>query len=264
MSCPCHCYNPEDAFVADAATESVDSCADLPPLVPAVEVPRAWPKEPWAVDFFAGTHLSRSTRGGGTEVIQPPLVPASGPVPPPPAVAPQPLFSAWDTKDFIDLYKTKKRDLMTKKYQHHIDDAIDDLLALCGDALKEEMRGAIERADGIEKLYVKLYSYTKAKPTVQHHGSYTDVTGNWWTSLEGCCASITTTLGGVDVDFLVRETHFLSQLAARIGDPQHFIISKRVGVPVDYGSCRLITLTLWLEFWPKGVTAERRIKCSNP
>lgn len=263
MSRPCHCYNPEDAFVEDAATESVDSCADMPPLVPAVEAPPAWPTEPWAVDFFAGTHLSRSARGGGTKVIQPPLVPASGPVPAP-AVAPQPLFSAWDTKSFIDLYKTKKRDRMTKEYQHHIDDAINDLLALRGGALKKEMRGAIERADGIEKLYIELYSYTKAKPTVQHHGSYTDGDGNWWMSLEGYCASITTTLGGVDVDFLVRETHFLRQLTERIGDPQHFIINKLIDVPVDYRNHRVIPLTLWLEFWPKGVTLGRRIQCSNP
>lgn len=218
MSYPCHCYNPEDAFVEEAVTESVDSYADLPPLVPAVEAP------------------------------------------PPP----KPLFSAWDTKGFIDLYKSKKRDLMTKKYQHHIDDAINDLLALRGDALKEEMRGAIERADGIERLSIQLYSYTKAKPTVQHHGSYTDGDGNWWMSLEGYCASITTTLGGVDVDFLVRETHFLRQLVERIGDPQHFIISKRIGVPVDYGIRRVIPLSLWLEFWPKGVTLGRRIQCSNP
>lgn len=220
MSCPCHCYNPEDAFVADAETESVDSYADLPPLVPA---------------------------------------PA-----PAPAVAPQPLFSAADTKDFVDLYKSTKRDRMTKEYQHHIDDAINDLLALRGDVLKEEMRGAIAGADGIEKLSIQLYCYTKAKPTGQNYGFFTDRDGNWWMSLDGYCASITTTLGGVDVDFLVRETHFLRQLTERIGSPQNFIISKRVGVPVDYGTHRAIPLTLQLEFWPKGVTMGRRIQCSNP
>ena len=216
MSHPCHCYNPGDAFVEDAATESVDSCADLPHtmLVPAVEAP--------------------------------PL--------------PKPLFSAWDTKGFIDLYKSKKRDRMTKQYQYHIDEAINDLLALRGGALKEEMRVAIERADRIEKLYIELYSYTKAKQTVQHHGSYTDGDGNWWMSLAAYCDSFNTTLGGVDVDFLVRETHFLRQLTERIGDPQHFIINKRVDVIVDCGKYRVIPLTLWLEFWPKGVTLGRRIQ----
>lgn len=209
MSCPCHCYNPEDE-----ATESVNSCADLPPLVPAVEAP------------------------------------------PPP----KPLFSAWDTKGFIDLYKTKKRDLMTKKYQHHIDDAINDLLALRGETLTEEMCATIERADVIEKLAFPLFRYKKATSN-RHHGSYTDGDGNWWMSLESYCASITTTLGGVEVDFIVRNTHFLKQLVKRIGDPQYFIIKKQVGIPEVHDTHKVIPLTLWLEFWPKGVTLGRRIQC---
>jgi hypothetical protein len=263
MSYPCHCYNPEDAFVEDAATESVDSCADLPPLVPAVEAPRAWPTEPWAVDFFAGTHLSRSARGGGTEVIQPPLVPASGPVPAAP-VKPKPLFSAADTNEFTDLYKAKKRDRLTEQYQVHIKAAIDDLLDLRGDTLKEEMRTAIERANGIENLSIALFRYTKA--TVPHYvsGSYTDFDGNWWTSINAYCDLLTTILGGVEVDFLVRNTHFLKQLLERIGDPQHFIIKKHVHVPEEHETHKVIHMTLQLEFWPKGVTLGRKMQCYNP
>ena len=219
MSCPCHCYNPEDAFVEDAATESVNSYADLPSLVPA-----------------------------------------SGHVPPPPAVAPQPLFSAADTNDFIQLYASTQRDRMTTQYQHHLNDAMDELLEQRGETLKEEMRATIERADVIEKLAVPLFRYKKATSN-PHHGSYTDSDGNWWMSLESYCASITTTLGGVEVDFIVRKTHFLRQLVKRIGDPQHFIIKKQVGIPEVHDTHKVIPLTLWLEFWPKGVTLGRRIQC---
>jgi hypothetical protein len=216
MSAYCHCFNPEDAFVAgeEAATESVDTFADLPPLVPAEAPPK-----------------------------------------------PKPLFSAADTKDFIVLYASKQRDRMTALYQHHLTDAINDLLEQRGDTLKEEMRAVIERADGVEQLSIVLFRYSKAIVTNHHPGSYTDDDGNWWTSIHAYCDSLTTTLGGVGVDYIVRKTHFLKQLVERIGDPKHFIIKKQVHAPEEHDAHKIIHMTLWLEFWPKGVTDRRRREC---
>lgn len=215
MSNACHCFNPEDAFVEDVATESVDSCADMPPLIP--------------------------------ETVAKPT--------------PQPLFSARDVKRLQELHVAKQRDIMTAKYQHHLNDAIDELLEERGEQIKAEMRTAIERATGVEQLKIPLLRYTKAVSPSWYSRSYTDDDGNWWTSIHAYCDSLTTTLGGVEVDFIVRKTHFLRQLAERIGDRKHFIIKKHTHVPEEHDTHKVFHMTLSLEFWPKGVTLGRRIQC---
>jgi len=215
--CPCYC--PEDA-----ATESVDSCYDMPPLIPAP--------------------------------------------------APGPLFSAADTQQLKQKYEKRKRELLSKRYEHHINDAISDLLSLHGADLKRRMTEAIDRAEETTGLTITLFNYKKVMPTKMDTDrgweSYTDRDGNWWTSLYAFCDASTTTLGGVEVDFLVRKTNFLEKLVARIGDPKYFIIKKAVravdkwdesDIDIPYFPCKTVELCLWLEYWPKGVTDRRRREC---
>lgn len=191
------------------------------------------------------------------EETLPPLVPAAVP-------KPKPIFSSADIQDLIKVHKDKKRDKLTTQYQHHLNDAIDELLELRGDTLKEEMRELVEQTEDVDRLHIVLYRYARAVPLAgQDHAQYTDDDGNWWSSVASYCRSITTTLGGVEVDFIVRQTHFLRQLRARIGDLKHFIIKKHVHVPEETDTHKVYHMTLWLEFWPKGVT-ERRVHECDP
>lgn len=163
------------------------------------------------------------------------------------AAAAAPLFSAEDTRELKNLYWERKRDFLTEENQEAINAAIDEILALRADTLKTEMRTAIEGAKDIANLEVKLLNYQKFSLTDGRAFHLADYTSEH-----------TTTLGGVEVDFLVRQTHFVRQLVERIGDPQHFIIKKRVGVVTEYDGYKVVSPTLWLEFWPKGVTQERK------
>lgn len=200
------------------------------------------------------------TDGGSESADMPPLLPAG------------PLFSAGDVRELKELYDATKRDRLTAQYQEWITRGIDQILIRRGATLKDELAEVIEGAGDRAKLEVKLVSYSKVSklPTArappipgaseEENRRYAET---WDNAAENYCFCNTTKVGStVELDFLVRETHFLRQLVERIGDPQHFIIKKRVSSIDESGIYKTVQLTLYLEFWPKGVTLGRRIQCA--